>query len=34
MTLWISADARHVPLQLKADLAVGGINLVLRTAPK
>jgi Protein of unknown function (DUF3108) len=34
MTLWISADARHVPLQLKADLAVGSINLTLRAVPK
>ena len=34
MTLWVSADARHVPLQLKADLAVGSINLTLRAVPK
>jgi hypothetical protein len=30
MTLWISADARQVPLKLQADLAMGSINLVLR----
>jgi hypothetical protein len=30
MTLWISADARQLPLKLQADLAMGSINLVLR----
>jgi Protein of unknown function (DUF3108) len=34
LTLWISADARHVPVKLKADLAIGSIDLTLRDAGK
>jgi hypothetical protein len=30
MTLWMSADARRLPLKLHADLSMGSINLTLR----
>jgi hypothetical protein len=30
--LWISTDARHLPVKLRVDLAVGSINLTLRDA--
>jgi hypothetical protein len=30
--LWLSDDARKVPLRLQVDLAVGSFNLVLRDA--
>jgi hypothetical protein len=30
MALWLSADARQVPVKLRADLAVGSVNLTLR----
>jgi len=32
MVLWVSADARRLPLRLQTDLAVGGFTLVLREA--
>jgi hypothetical protein len=30
LTLWVSADERRLPVMLRADLAIGSINLVLR----
>ncbi len=32
MDLWITDDARKLPVQLRADLAVGSFNLILREA--
>lgn len=32
LSLWLSDDARRMPLRLQADLAVGSFNLVLREA--
>ena len=32
MAIWISQDARHLPVKLMADLPVGSFNLVLREA--
>jgi hypothetical protein len=32
MMLWISADARRLPVKLRVDLAVGSINMLLRDA--
>ena len=32
LTIWLSDDAKHVPLRLQAELAVGSFNLVLREA--
>ena len=32
MTLWMSADARRLPLRLEVDLVVGKFQLVLRQA--
>jgi len=32
LSLWLSDDARKVPLRMQADLAVGSFNLVLREA--
>ena len=34
MTLWISDDARHLPVKMKADLPVGSFVLTLRSATK
>ncbi len=30
MAVWISTDARRLPVRLQADLPVGNFNLVLR----
>lgn len=32
MTIWISDDARHLPLRMKAELAVGSFDLTLKLA--
>jgi hypothetical protein len=32
LSLWLSDDARRLPLKLQAELAVGSFNLVLRDA--
>jgi hypothetical protein len=32
VAIWISEDARHLPVKLTADLPVGSFNLLLREA--